>query len=530
MRHRIDALGGYDLELPEGDHITREVARHVPYESQLLELAAAVARDGLVVDVGAHAGNHTVYLAKAGARVVAFEPNAAIGRFLELNIASNALAGRVTVHPVGLWNERSSGRVQPGPAGNTGSTALSEDVAGDIELVPLDSFELAPDVVKIDVEGAEMQVLEGAAATLAAHRPAVFVEAHQALDEVAGFLSRLGYRRLGRSWAVSPTYLFAARGSHFRRAAPFVARQFRTRVQRGLRRRASRLPGLSRAYRGLLHLRWSATDAVGVARLRVPSRRAVATGDSPDVVVSMTSFPARIDDAWIAVEAMLRQDHAPERVVLVLSDEEFPTREIPQKLVEQKRRGLEVLWTPRNNGCFNKLIPTRLAYPDATIVTVDDDMLYRPWLVSRLVADARQHPGTVVGHRGWEVQLGPGGLTPYVDWPGASCSSPTDRVLLTGVGGVLYPPDALPIELLTDLDLALTLTPHNDDIWFWAVARVAGTPVRCLALTSGRPLRRHSRTPMLNTVNVAAGQNDAQLASVIEHFRLPVSRSGSSVA
>jgi hypothetical protein len=217
---------------------------------------------------------------------------------------------------------------------------------------------------------------------------------------------------------------------------------------------------------------------------------------------------------------MLRQDQPPDQVILVLCDEEFPSRELPRKLREQQQRGLEILWVRQNTRSYQKLLPSRLAYPSATIITVDDDALYRRWLVRQLMARAQKHPGALIGHRGWAIQCDATGLAPYTGWPKASEYTPSEQVFLTGVGGILYPPDVLPIELLTDVNLAMELCPTSDDIWFWAVAKVAHAPVQCLGLPSYRPLRRQAGTPQLQTINRREGENDVQLTRVIEHFGL----------
>jgi hypothetical protein len=111
-------------------------------------------------------------------------------------------------------------------AGNTGSTRTVADVGADaVQLHPLDSFGLAPDVMKIDVEGSEFDVVAGALGTIRAHRPAIFVELHHRRREMEALLRPFGYLRIGGSWAASPTYLFVARHRHQLKAAAAATRR-----------------------------------------------------------------------------------------------------------------------------------------------------------------------------------------------------------------------------------------------------------------------------------------------------------------
>jgi hypothetical protein len=260
-------------------------------------------------------------------------------------------------------------------------------------------------------------------------------------------------------------------------------------------------------------------ETAQITRLRFSGRRIPPAPTDAGVVVSLTSFPPRIQHAWIAIETVFRQDRVPARLVLVLAEDAFPARSLPRSLRRQQARGLEILWVPHDSGSFDKLVPTRRAYPDAVIVTVDDDARYAPWVVARLLDHAQRNPGTVVGHRGWEIEHDDGGLAPYVQWLPAGPDTPAPRVFLTGVGGVLYPPDVLPTALLTDVELARRLCPTNDDVWFWAVATVAGVPAQCLGSESFSSIRRMAGTPRLELVNRSGGLFDAQIARVIEHFR-----------
>src|SRR5690606_16598971 len=69
---------------------------------------------------------------------------------------------------------------------------------------------------------------------------------------------------------------------------------------------------------------------------------ALANNNSNDLIVSLTSFPARIDRLWLVVECILRQSYKPDRIILWLSKEQFTTvNELPKSLLEQRSRGLE---------------------------------------------------------------------------------------------------------------------------------------------------------------------------------------------
>jgi hypothetical protein len=146
---------------------------------------------------------------------------------------------------------------------------------------------------------------------------------------------------------------------------------------------------------------------------------------------------------------------------LTVTDEEFPDRKLPQTLQRQQRRGLDILWTPRNLRACTKFLPTRKRYPDAVIVTVDDDVIYPSWLLAGLLREHEVAPGTIVGHRGaWVKLAGPRELRSYVEFLPASPETPSNRVLLTGVGGTLYPPGSLS-EAVHDYETACRLAPYT---------------------------------------------------------------------
>lgn len=189
------------------------------YEAEMLEdLRGRLPRGAVLVDVGANIGNHTLFAAGVcEARVVAFEPSPSLAEHCAANLALNGVKDRVILRQEGVGAHSGRARIVPGPVGNAGMTRLELNDAGDdVDVVSLDeslaTLGLVPTVVKVDVEGMEVDVLRGAEQTLRHHRPALYVEAAdaEALAAVRDVLEPLGYEVAAR-FNATPTYLFLAR-------------------------------------------------------------------------------------------------------------------------------------------------------------------------------------------------------------------------------------------------------------------------------------------------------------------------------
>ena len=125
---------------------------------------ALVKRFKLAIDCGAHRGVITRLLATRFDYVVAIEPS---------NLADQIQVENVRVIRAAVGHE--PGRV--GMADGKHNTGQRHVVDGDeIEMITLDSLNLAPDFVKIDVEGMEWHTLMGGEQTIRRHRPVVMFE------------------------------------------------------------------------------------------------------------------------------------------------------------------------------------------------------------------------------------------------------------------------------------------------------------------------------------------------------------------
>lgn len=209
--------GGRQLTLrfaSEQDHIARIIeATGSFYEAELLaDVRSRLFFPECAVDVGAHVGNHTLFFSKVlGLKTIAFEPNSRTFELLETNVRENGVESlcRVRHAAVGACE----GRVRAASADddNSGMATVAADVSGDVPLLVLDA-ELKNDgridVVKIDVEGWELDVLRGAEQVIEKHRPLIYVEASEA--SFPGVRDLLDARRYvcWKRFNATPTFLF----------------------------------------------------------------------------------------------------------------------------------------------------------------------------------------------------------------------------------------------------------------------------------------------------------------------------------
>lgn len=150
-----------------------------------------------IIDVGANIGNHTIYwaLERNANKIYCFEPLPEAFKILSKNIELNFLNDRVQLYNVGLSNECCNGSVLDFSVGNVGSTTFRKDSNGKISFKTLDSFDFPEKIhlLKIDVEGAEMDVLCGAKNTILKHKPVISIESFNHKDELNNFMESLSY-------------------------------------------------------------------------------------------------------------------------------------------------------------------------------------------------------------------------------------------------------------------------------------------------------------------------------------------------
>lgn len=216
FRYRL--RDGQAVELFYREDLGTKVLFGGAYEdSEAAELCQHVRSGTWVLDVGANIGLTSLEFARVAQRVLAFEPNPPTAERLERNLAANAI-DNVTIL-------RSAVGATPGTVTfhESAQATLSSASVVPPELVrsfkvpqtTLDAEWIAagrPEVsaLKIDVEGGELAVLQGASELLAGCHPAILLEAWGAeqLDPIERLLGTAGYRRHQPDGFESRNYLF----------------------------------------------------------------------------------------------------------------------------------------------------------------------------------------------------------------------------------------------------------------------------------------------------------------------------------
>lgn len=213
----------YRMELPDADHdyIQKTIATtQRPYEeAMLIDIADVVVAGDLVLDVGANCGNHTLYLScVVGAEVHAFEPDGELCSAIRSSASLNAVENLVTVHEVGVGDAEGFGRLVQTAENNRGAQRLqrvSSEENG-TTIIRLDDIEFSKPVraMKIDVEGMELDVLNGAKSIIEQNRPEIYVECQtrQDFERIHTWLAQFGYRYLS-TFNATPTHHFGPNSS-----------------------------------------------------------------------------------------------------------------------------------------------------------------------------------------------------------------------------------------------------------------------------------------------------------------------------
>lgn len=239
-----------------------------------------------------------------------------------------------------------------------------------------------------------------------------------------------------------------------------------------------------------------------------------------NIIISLTSYPARIDVVHNTIQSLLKQTLKADKVILWLAEEQFPNKEkdLPQTLLELQNNFFEIRWC-NDIRSYKKLIPSLKLHPDKIIITCDDDVIYDEDCVKLLYDAYKKDSKSVWCHRGHYMLFDKNReIKPYKQWYRCiNTHKPSFNILQTGVGAVLYPPKCFHSDILNE-DLFMNLAYDADDIWFWAMALLNDTKVGVIKnnlFSTDSYLKNDKNALYLKNVDYG---NDKVLKHIFEYY------------
>jgi hypothetical protein len=247
-----------------------------------------------------------------------------------------------------------------------------------------------------------------------------------------------------------------------------------------------------------------------------------------DIIISLTSYGKRVKGSAIyAIYSLLNQTVGAERIVLWLDEKTYNSENLPKNLRHLCDYGLEVRYA-KDMGAYTKLIHSLKEFPDKHIITADDDIYYTKTFIEELAEAHHRHTKAIIaGYAKMPTTDGDNRLKPYTEWPEyhhVSADFEYDKAKLFPLGwaGVLYPAHTFDEEV-TNEEVFTRLCPKADDVWLYVMG------LRCQAekrlLKESRIsyyhtdlIRQLATNDRLTATNRLEGENDKQLAAVLEHY------------
>lgn len=251
-------------------------------------------------------------------------------------------------------------------------------------------------------------------------------------------------------------------------------------------------------------------------RFAPPARHHALPGK---LVVSLTSYPKRFRDLHLTLKTLLSQTVKPDMLILWIARNDMDA--LPQNVRALEKRGLTIRPTDDLRS-YKKIIPALIDYPDAFIVTADDDVYYPPHWLASLTGDYVPGEMSALSGRAHRIAFRGSELAPYDSWSFEIADNRRGNDLFfTGVGGVLYPPGIFHPDVL-DIDKIQKVCPSTDDIWLNWMVRLNGGAIRKVSTKLRfREWPGSQRVALQNDNRGDDGGNDQQIARMISAYGLP---------
>ena len=237
------------------------------------------------------------------------------------------------------------------------------------------------------------------------------------------------------------------------------------------------------------------------------------------IIVSLTSYPKRIETIWITIETILRQSMKPDEIILWLAESQFEGIEsLPEELIDQQKRGLTIRFCDDLRS-HKKYFYVMQEYPTDIVILFDDDMFYPSDTIEKLWEIHQKYPkdicsiSTQVMDPSFE-SIPSGWRNPKIN----EKVEHSDKVQIFTGSGSLFVPGALS-KTVFNKELLLELCPYADDLWITFMAYQNRTRISSVERWRAFPITIYGTSEgSLWYTNAQEGKNDEQWKAILEHF------------
>ena len=162
------------------------------------------------------------------------------------------------------------------------------------------------------------------------------------------------------------------------------------------------------------------------------------------VLISLTSYPQRFEFLPIVLKSIENESLLARKIILVLYEKDL----LKFNKNNSEINGVDIIVVNKDLKPHKKYYYTMMKYRDYAIITIDDDIFYCKNMIKSLYYYYIDHPNLVAGRRGRLMKYKNNGeLINYMNWDlNFKDNKSGFNILLTGIGGIIYPPDILNIN------------------------------------------------------------------------------------
>lgn len=235
-----------------------------------------------------------------------------------------------------------------------------------------------------------------------------------------------------------------------------------------------------------------------------------------NIVVSLTSFPARINYVWLTIETIKRQTIRPFKIILYLSKEQFPNQDndLPQNLLNECDELFEIKFVDDDLRSHKKYYYAFQEYANKNVVTFDDDVFYESHILEYLYHSHKKNVGCIISSRACVINP----KAKYHTWVRPKEKNiQMANLLPIGIGGVLYPPLSYSQKIF-DKKAIKEKCYKADDLWLNYMCRLQGSKIVMIDWCYGNITIDIKNNVTLYDSNI--DENDQQIKNISEWGKL----------